>query len=99
MKGKSHTYTAIFIAILLIVAISVVSNSLSGFSGTDDKAVEMIHEINPSYQPTTKPLVKTMSPEISSMLFALQAAIGAGIIGYYIGYSRRKTEEDHQKNV
>jgi len=31
--------------------------------------------------------------EIESLLFVLQAAIGAGFIGYFIGYMRGKHKE------
>jgi cobalt/nickel transport protein len=37
-------------------------------------------------------LYEPPSDEIESLLFALQAALGAGFIGYYIGYKRGKTK-------
>lgn len=60
------------------------------FGGSDDKAKEMISQINPDYQPWFSPLIEPASGEIASMLFALQAAIGAGFIGYYLGVSRAR---------
>ena len=60
------------------------------FGGADDKAKNLIGEINPEYQPWFESLIEPASGEIASMLFALQAAIGAGFIGYYIGVGRTR---------
>ena len=55
------------------------------FGGSDDAAKDMIGEIDPNYKPWFQSIIEPASGEIASMLFALQAAIGAGVIGYYIG--------------
>lgn len=55
------------------------------FGGADGKAQEAIGEIAPDYQPWFKPLLEPASSEIASLLFALQAALGAGVIGYWLG--------------
>jgi cobalt/nickel transport protein len=60
------------------------------FAGADDKAKDLIGEINPEYRPWFESLIEPASGEIASMLFALQAAIGAGFIGYYIGVGRSR---------
>ncbi len=57
------------------------------FAGADDKARDMVSEIAPNYTPWFKPLMAPASGEIASLLFALQAALGAGFIGYYLGVS------------
>ncbi|MDD2897803.1 MAG: energy-coupling factor ABC transporter substrate-binding protein [Desulfuromonadaceae bacterium] len=57
------------------------------FQGTDDKANNVIRAIAPEYKPWATPIMEPPSPEISSLLFALQAALGAGFIGYYLGMS------------
>jgi cobalt/nickel transport protein len=43
-----------------------------------------------TYEPWFQPLWEPPSGEIESLLFSLQAAIGAVIIGYFFGYYRRK---------
>lgn len=58
------------------------------FRGTDDQASTAVQTLAPGYTPWFTSIYKTPSPEIDSLLFALQAALGAGFIGYYIGYSR-----------
>lgn len=69
------------------------------FKGADDKAKDMIGTINPDYKPWFSPIIEPASGEIASLLFALQAALGAGVIGYYLGVSvtrekfRRETEK------
>ena len=70
------------------------------FGGADDKAKGVIGEINPDYQPWAEPLIEPASGEIASMLFALQAALGAGFIGYYLGAARtrEKMKRDAEGN-
>ncbi len=65
------------------------------FGGADGEAEEAITEINADYVPWFSPLFEPKSGEIESLLFALQAAIGSGIVFYGIGYmqGRKKKEE------
>lgn len=60
------------------------------FGGADGAAEEMIAELAPSYKPWIEPLLQPPA-ETESMLFALQAAVGAGFIGYTIGWLRGKS--------
>lgn len=57
------------------------------FAGADGQAKDLIGKIIPGYQPWFEPLMEPPSGEIESLLFALQAALGAGFIGYYLGMS------------
>jgi cobalt/nickel transport protein len=57
------------------------------FRGADDQAKDVISKIAPGYRPWFKPIMEPPSGEIGSLLFALQAALGAGFIGYYLGTS------------
>lgn len=57
------------------------------FGGADTRAQEAIGVIAPGYKPWFTPVFEPASDEIASMLFALQAAIGAGVIGYWLGLS------------
>ena len=68
------------------------------FKGSDDQGTEAITAISPGYQPWFKPLWTPPSDEVESLLFSLQAAIGAGLIGYYVGLRRgRRQEEDRRR--
>lgn len=60
------------------------------FTGTDAQVQGVIQALAPDYQPWFASLFKPPSVEIESLLFALQAALGAGVIGYYVGYVRGK---------
>ena len=77
-----------------IVAAPLVMPGLKGeFKGSDDLGTEAILKSRPGYKPWFEPLWKPPSDEVESMLFALQAALGAGVIGYVIG--RRQASPSH----
>jgi cobalt/nickel transport protein len=62
------------------------------FAGADDKAKDLVGTIAPAYKPWFKPLMEPPSGEIGSLLFALQAALGAGFIGYWYGSSKTRAQ-------
>ncbi len=62
------------------------------FSGSDGEAETAIGEIRPDYQPWFQPLLEPASGEIESLLFALQAALGAGTIGFIMGLYRGREQ-------
>ncbi|MBL8765613.1 MAG: energy-coupling factor ABC transporter substrate-binding protein, partial [Phycisphaerae bacterium] len=49
------------------------------FAGADNQARDLIGAIDPDFQPWFQPLMEPASGEIASLLFALQAALGAGV--------------------
>lgn len=57
------------------------------FGGSDDRAQQAIGSIAPAYKPWFEPVFEPASGEIASLLFALQAAVGAGVIGFWLGLS------------
>ncbi|MBP0000632.1 MAG: energy-coupling factor ABC transporter substrate-binding protein [Cyanobacteria bacterium SID2] len=64
----------------------------SEFGGADGEAETAITEVHPQYEPWFEPIVELPGGETESMLFALQAALGAGVIGFAIGLYRGRTE-------
>ena len=86
-KNKS-VFKKNVILLVLILLIGVVPLLLvkSEFGGSDDKGEEMIKTIKPNYKPWAKNLIELPGEETESLLFALQAALGAGIVGYVLGY-------------
>ena len=62
------------------------------FAGSDNQAEQAITALDPDYKPWAAPLWEPPSGEIESLLFALQAAIGAGLLGYYFGRRRGLAE-------
>lgn len=62
------------------------------FTGADAEAETAITEIEPDYEPWFSPLYEPPSGEIESALFALQAALGAGVLAYYFGLRRGRRQ-------
>jgi cobalt/nickel transport protein len=70
------------------------------YTGSDNQGEQAIGEIQPGYEPWVKPLFEPASGEIEGLLFASQAALGSGVIGYVIGLykgrsQRQKPADDH----
>ena len=60
------------------------------FGGADGMAGELVEESDPDFEPWFQPILEPASGEVESMLFALQAAIGAGIVGFVLGRITKK---------
>lgn len=106
---KRHTNLLLILAVILLSILPLwwVDKPEPGsdgqveeiFAGTDNKAKDLIGVISPDYKPWFSPILEPASAEIASLLFALQAAIGAGVIGYYLGASitREKLRRENQR--
>ena len=77
---------------VLIGVIPLLTIKNSEFGGADGKAEELIGEINPDYEPWASSIITLPGGETESLLFALQAAIGAGVMGYVLGYFKGKSK-------
>lgn len=76
--------------ILLLIVIVLTFSPLiimknAEFAGADGMAEQAVTEIDPDYKPWFSPIYEPASGEIESLLFALQAAIGAGVVGFVLG--------------
>lgn len=76
----------------LIIAAPLVFNHGAQFGGTDDAASEVVVSSHPDYQKWTGPFWAP-TKEVEGTLFALQAAFGAGILGYVIGRLHGRREK------
>lgn len=79
----------------LVIALAVVPLMTlrdAEFGGADGKAEEAITVLHPGYEPWFAPFWEPPGGEIESLLFALQAALGAGMLGYGLGFLRGKGE-------
>jgi cobalt/nickel transport protein len=74
--------------VLALVGLSLLLGGGSQFTGTDNQAVTAIEEQDPGYEPWFSSLLPPLSPSVESGLFAAQAAIGGGILGYVLGRLR-----------
>ncbi|WP_019850430.1 energy-coupling factor ABC transporter substrate-binding protein [Desulfitobacterium sp. PCE1] len=96
-QTKRSTLKINLLLLLLVVAITVAPLILikdAEFGGADGLAEEEIMTIQEDYEPWFSPFFEPASGEIESLLFALQAGLGAGVIGFGLGYykGRNKTE-------
>ncbi|PNG24546.1 energy-coupling factor ABC transporter substrate-binding protein [Methylocella silvestris] len=83
---KNSRTTWLLLATLALVVAPLVIPGLGGsFKGSDDQGTDAINELRPDYKPWFEPLWKPPSDEIESLLFSLQAGLGAGFIGFMIG--------------
>ena len=94
---KSSNYSWLLIVGVVVLAILglVIGNMLvpgSEFGGADGQAEEVITAIDPDVEPWFAPLWEPPGGETESLLFALQAALGAGIVGYVIGLKRGQSK-------
>ena len=90
MKSKA-AYVLLSGAVVALGAFAlVVSRPVAdeAFAGTDGKAVEVVEELRPGYEPWVSPVWEPPSGEIESLLFGLQSAVGAGLLCYALGYWR-----------
>lgn len=81
-------------AVLLLGALPlwVIEPGEAAFQGSDQQAQAEISRLAPDYQPWAKPLFTPPGSEIESLLFALQAALGAGLLGYWLGRATARAE-------
>lgn len=86
------------VLLLVIIAIAIIPLLLitdSEFGGADGAAEEAIISINPDYEPWFSSILEPPGGETESLLFCLQAGIGAGIFGFGFGYlvARKKFQK------
>ncbi|MFD7085844.1 energy-coupling factor ABC transporter substrate-binding protein [Streptomyces sp. NPDC059918] len=85
--------------LLLVAALAVLPIALGmgegkeePFTGADAQAETAITELDPEYEPWFSPLYEPPSGEVESALFALQAALGAGVLAYYFGVRKGRRQ-------
>jgi cobalt/nickel transport protein len=86
---RRHLVTALLVlAVVALFAAPLLINSDSDYAGTDSQATALIAASDPGYQPWFSSVFSPGSSEIESGLFALQAALGGGVLGYVLGRLR-----------
>lgn len=88
------------ITLSLLAAVLVLTGSLllaraqqpaTEFAGTDAQATEQLEA--GGYTPWFSPLLHLGSAELESGLFATQAALGAGVLGFVLGTLRERRRQ------
>ncbi|MDO4542063.1 MAG: energy-coupling factor ABC transporter substrate-binding protein [Bacillota bacterium] len=103
-EKKSNNTVLVIVMLLACVIIAIIplmSIRDSEFGGADGQAEEVIGEIAPDYEPWAESILEPPGGETESLLFCLQAALGAGIFGFGIGTLRerskaKKTQENSE---
>lgn len=90
MKQSKNSNWLLLLLVVVITLTPLVFMKDSEFEGADGQAEDVIREISPDYEPWIEPLWEPPSGEIESLLFSLQVAIGAGLMGFIIGSFREK---------
>ncbi len=95
MARKTRSLWLLGAAVAIIAAPLLIPGLRGDFKGSDDKGVKAISELAPGYKPWFESVWTPPSDEVQSLLFSLQAALGAGLLGYVIGRrSARKNVAD-----
>ena len=103
MNLRKQNILLIFAIVLLtLLPFVYASQDERSFPATDDQAKDLIMEINPEYEPWIDFFWKPNDETVEALLFALQAAIGSGLLFYYLGYrsgSKKKESSDKHEHV
>ncbi|MGV8981119.1 energy-coupling factor ABC transporter substrate-binding protein [Clostridium sp.] len=94
---KKNLILLIIVVLLAVIPLFISKNAK--FGGADDKAKDAISQIDTNYKPWFSGLWTPPSSEIATLLFSLQAALGAGVIGYYFGYARGKKSTHKSEEI
>lgn len=71
-------------AVILVFPLMTIHDS--EFGGADGAAEEVIAAVDPDYEPWVESILEPPGGETESLLFCLQAALGATVIGFGFGY-------------
>lgn len=95
MTKNTKTVLILLLVIVAIAVIPLLAIHDSEFGGADGAAEEAITAINPDYVPWFSSILEPPGGETESLLFCLQAGIGAGIFGFGFGYlvARKKFQK------
>lgn len=80
--------------VVILAALPLYLNKGAEFGGADGEAMDAISEVHPEYVAWIEPISEPASGEVESLLFALQAAIGAGVVGFVLGRMTRKERKE-----
>jgi cobalt/nickel transport protein len=75
------------------------ANAAGHFAGSDAQGQALANSIDPGYKPWFKPFWTPPSTEVESGIFALQAGLGCGFLGYYLGLrvGRKRSAEERDE--
>ena len=89
---------ALSLAILPLL-LPVPSGLKEPFPSADDQGMNAVTASNPDYQLRFNLPWQPPSSEVESLLFALQAALGSGLLSYYLGLRRGQSQRRQQDRI
>lgn len=92
--SKKKLIIILLVLCVLIATVPLLMNRESEFGGADGQAEDLISEINPDYEAWADPVMEPPGGETESLLFCLQAALGAGVFGYGLGVLRERSRKE-----
>lgn len=95
MNAKPLPWPVVVALLLVVIGLAIAPILLihdTEFGGADAAAEAAIVEIAPDYEPWFAPLFEPPGSETESLLFALQAGLGAGVIGYFFGWQHGRRQ-------
>lgn len=78
------------IVVIALVPLLIFQGSDNEFAGADAKATAKVERIAPDHEAWINPIWTPPGGETEGALFALQAAVGAGVLGYVAGVVRTR---------
>ncbi len=99
MTKNSKIVILLLLLVVVIAAAPLLMIRDSEFGGADGAAEDAITVINPNYVAWAEPLLEPPGGETESLLFCLQAGLGASVFGYGFGYlvARKKYSKKNEK--
>lgn len=94
---NTKQYIILIVVVVTLFAAPLLLFPNAEYGGADGAAADAISE--EGYEPWFSPIWTPPSGEIESLLFALQATIGALIIGYFVGYEKGKRVKKEIKST
>jgi cobalt/nickel transport protein len=85
MKKNGKWILILVLTVAAVTALPLFLNSLD-FTGADDAAGKSVAAVDPGYKPWAKPVIEFAGKNTETLLFCLQAGIGAGVLGLGFGY-------------
>ena len=88
MNRRALVTALLVLGVVALFAVPLLTGGPADYTGTDNRATEVIQQQDPGYEPWFTSVLPPLSPSVESGLFAVQAALGGGVLGYVLGRLR-----------
>ncbi|HEY0401619.1 MAG TPA: energy-coupling factor ABC transporter substrate-binding protein [Blastococcus sp.] len=88
MNRRRLVTVLLVLGVVALFAVPLIAGGPADYTGTDNQATTVIQQQDPGYEPWFHSVLPPLSPSVESGLFAVQAALGGGVLGYVLGRLR-----------